>query len=119
MEEIVQGAKREFSIALTITELLTDGRILTKPFDLTGNIEIEVCFVVDQKVISKKKTVSSGVIIIGAETNGQIESTLTPTDSDSFADGEGDIEIVVTKPADDIEKFQIEKAFQIKLKKCP
>jgi len=118
MKPVIQGAQVPFTINLTETKN-QNGVKVTTPFDLTGNTEIEVCFKVGSTVVSKKKTVGAGVLIIGAEIDGKISSTLEIADSDGFAPGDGDIEIFETKGAGVVTKFQILKAFQVIEKICP
>lgn len=117
MRTIVQGEKETFTINLTEKESLSDGTILTKPFDLTGFTEIEVCFKVDTIKVSKKQTAAE-VAVIGADTDGKIQTSLEIANTDSFQVGDGSIEIVITKAAGDVTKFQILNSFQIAAKIC-
>lgn len=117
MRTIIQGEKETFTINLTEKESLSDGTILTKPFDLTGFTEIEVCFKVGTTIKSKKLTLAE-VSVIGLDTDGKIQVALEVADSNGFGVGQGSIEVVITKAVGDVTKFQILNSFQIVQKFC-
>ena len=117
MREVIQGEQETFTINLTQTKTLSDGTKVVSPFDLTSNTEIEVCFKVSTIKVTKLKTLTE-VSVIGADTDGKIQASLEVADSDSFQAGNGDIEIVVTKPAGAVTKFQILNGFQVVTKIC-
>lgn len=117
MRTVIQGEKEVFTINLTETETLGDGTKVTKPFDLTGNTEIEVCFQVSPSKISKTLT-GAEVSVIGVDTDGKVQTAMEVADSDAFAVGDGNIEVVVTKGVGEVTKFQILNSFQIAAKIC-
>jgi len=116
MKKIVQGEKKVFTINLTEID---ENDVSTK-FDLTGNEEITVCFNVRSTTVVKNRVAATiGVVVVGAETDGKIQATLLVADTKLLDTGKGDVEIVVTKPSNDISIFQQENGFEIFPSKCP
>lgn len=116
MKKIIQGEKKIFTIRLTVKD--DDG--ISKAFNLETNTEITVCFKTrSTTVIKNRVAVTVGVIVVGAEKDGKIQATLEVTDINTLDVTKGDIEIVVTKPSNDITKFQIINGFEIFKAICP
>jgi len=117
MREVIQGEKEVFRINLTVKDKNTN---ITSPYSLVGQTEISVCFKVGTTILQKNRVaVPIGVVVIGPEVDGVIEATMDVAESDGFAAGDGDIEIVETKGAGVVKKFQIPNAFQVLEKICP
>lgn len=114
MKEVIRGEKEKFSISLIEQTKLSDGSKVQKAFDLTGYTEIQVNFKSGSTSVSKTFTADpSEVSIVGADTDGKIETNLEIADSGSLEVGFGSIEIVVTKAADEVTKFQLLNSFQV------
>ena len=117
MREIVQGEREIFVIQLG----QKDSGGVVRPFDLTGNTEISVCWKAESTIVQKNRVAATiGVIVVGADTDGKIQGTLEVADTDSFPQtSNGSIEIIVTKAGGDVTKWQIDNAFQVLTKICP
>lgn len=111
MLDIIQGEKQPFEFNLTSKK--SGG-----PFDLTGNIEIEVCFKSGTTIVTKKKTLSE-ITVVGSPELGQISGDLEVADTDSLPSTEnGDVEIKIDFGGGDIKKAQILGAFKVTEKIC-
>ena len=112
MRQIVQGEQQTFVIQLSRKQ---DN--VQFPFDLTGYTEIQVCFKSNTTIV--EKDTSSDVTVVGPDTDGKIQAILQVADTESFQTGKGDIEVVVTKPAGEVTKWQIPNSFQVSEAICP
>ncbi len=87
MLEIIQGEQQPYKIDLT-------SKKTGKPFDLTGNVEIDVCFKAGSTVIVKKKTLSQ--VVVDSALLGQISGNLEVGDTESMSPlTDGQIEVLV------------------------
>ena len=112
MIEIIQGEKQPITIDLVSS-------VSGKRVDLTGNIEITVCYKAETTIVAKKKTLAE-VVVVGDPADGQITAHLLPADTDTFpATQSGHIEVIVDYDNDDIRKSQILDAFRVTEKICP
>ncbi len=75
MLDIIQGEQQPYKIDLTSTKT-------GLPFDLTGNVDIEVCFKANSTIIIKKK--SLGQVTVDSAILGQISGNLEVNDTDSL-----------------------------------
>lgn len=75
MLDIIQGEQQPYKIDLT-------SKKTGLPFDLTGNVEIEVCFKAGSTIIIKKKTL--GEVIVDSLILGQISGNLEVSDTNSM-----------------------------------
>lgn len=115
MRKIIKGSKQVFVIQLSRKE---DG--VLKVYDLTGNVEITVCFKSGSTVVAVNKVAAPvNVIVVGADADGKIQATLETTNTDALNVGTGSIEVVVDKGSGDVDKFQIANAFQVVASDCP
>jgi len=71
--EVIQGEEQLFNIDLTSQKT-------QRPFDLTGNTEIKVCFDSEGTVVQKTKTATE-VTVVGSPLLGQISVTLLAADT--------------------------------------
>jgi hypothetical protein len=116
MKEVVQGAKGTIDISLGTKG--NDG--VTRPFDLTGHTATtpKICWKAGVIKIEKELT-DSNVSIIGADTAGQIQGILTPTETATFPEGEiGDVEIIVDKGGTEVTVFQLLASWRVIKKIC-
>jgi len=85
MLDIIQGEQQPYKIDLT-------SKKTGLPFDLTGNVEIEVCFKAGSTIIVKKKTLSE--VIVDSEILGQISGNLEVFDTNPLTPlTDGSIEV--------------------------
>jgi len=114
MIQVIQGERQPFIIDL-------ESEKTGKPFDLTGFTEIQVCFKAGTTVISKLESVpADNVAVVGGPTNGQISAELAAVDSDTLAaTSGGQIEVIISFSATNIQKTQILDAFAVLDKICP
>lgn len=109
--EVIQGEKQTFNIDLT-------SKKTGKPFDLTGNTEIEVCFKAGETVISKKKTLTE-VTVVGDAQLGQISTDLSTTDSATLpVVSNGLIVVSIDFGGGLVKKAIFECAFTVKADPC-
>lgn len=109
--DVIQGERKPWTIDLTSSKT-------GKPFDLTGNTEIKVCFQAGSTTIELLKTLAE-VTVVGLDELGQISGELTTTQSDSLTPTtEGNIEVHVTFGAGDVRKAQLINAFTVTAKIC-
>jgi len=111
MIDVVQGEKQRFLIDLI-------SKKTGKPFDLTGNDEIEVCFKAGTTILKKLRT-ATDVTVIGSPLLGQIEAFILKDESPTFAPAEDGLTVTtVTFPGDDV-KIAIEiDAFRVVENPC-
>lgn len=109
MKQVIQGESETFTINLGVRG--SDG--ITRPFDLTGQTSIRMCFKHSGGVIEKTASV------VGAESDGKVTSTLSTADTAVMvASDSGTIETEVVQPSATT-KFRSENAFQVIASICP
>jgi len=108
--EIIQGEKQDF--AFNLKSKSTGNR-----FDLTGFSEIKVCFKSGTTLVEKLESLAEVTVVSAAD--GQITTSLSVADTDSFAKSDdGDVEIHVDFGGGDVKKSQILGAFFVTEKLC-
>jgi len=110
MLEIIQGEDQDFSIFLR-------NKSNGQPVDLTAMTEIEVCFKVQDVVVSKTLTAVE-ITIVGSPLLGNISGSLSTTDTDSLSPTKSEeIQVNLTDP-DGKSSILIDDAFSVIEKKC-
>ena len=111
MLKIIQNARKPFSINLS-SEKNDD-----LPLDLTGNVEITVCFKTVSTLATLTKT--GGRITVDNLVLGQISGALTQAETDVMPiENNGLIEIQVDFGSGDVQKTQILNGFVVAAKAC-
>jgi len=111
MIEVIQGERQRFLIDLA-------SKKTKKPFDLTGNDDIEVCFKAGTTLIVKKRTLTE-VTIIGDPLLGQIEVFLTKDETPTLPPVTDGITVTtILFPGDDVKKAIELDAFMVIADPC-
>lgn len=111
MIDIVQAEKKPYTIDLISKEI-------GKSFDMTGFIEIVVCFISGSTIVEKKET-TSDLAVVGDPKFGQLSGSLSIAETDSLPPTTGgNIEVRVEFSAADHRKAQKLKAFTVSKKLC-